>query len=90
MSTVHCTGCNKTTTEDQLREGLCGLCVYDRDKSKYSAENAVLEAASRARQRKAHIATTLSVMFVIVGIVGYIVMKYLRYQRIHDAQSQHY
>ena len=27
MSTVQCSGCSKTTTEDQLREGLCGLCV---------------------------------------------------------------
>ncbi|CAN5741107.1 hypothetical protein BH11MYX3_BH11MYX3_05620 [soil metagenome] len=90
MSTVRCTGCNKAITADQLRDGLCGLCVYDRDKSKYSAENAQLEAASRARQRKAHIATTVSVMFVVLGIVGFIVAKYLRYHRIHDAQSQHY
>jgi hypothetical protein len=85
MSTVQCTGCHKTTTADQLRDGLCGLCVYDRDKAKYSAENAQLEAASRARQRRAHIATTVSVMFVVLGIVGYIVAKYLRYQRTHAA-----
>lgn len=81
MSTVQCTGCHKTTTKDQLRDGLCGLCVYDRDKATYSAENAQLEAASRARQRKAHIATTLSVMLAVAAIVGYIVAKYLRYSR---------
>ncbi|MBL0218944.1 MAG: hypothetical protein IPQ07_34375 [Myxococcales bacterium] len=81
MSTVQCTGCNKATTADQLRDGLCGLCVFDRDKAKYSAENAELEAASRVRQRKAHLATTFSVLFVVLGIVGYIVAKYLRYRR---------
>ena len=79
MSTVQCVGCKKTTTADQLRDGLCGLCVYDRDKAKYSAENTRLEAASRARQRKAHLASTFSVLFVVLGIVGYIVAKYLRY-----------
>ena len=81
MSTVQCTGCSKATTADQLRDGLCGLCVYDRDKAKYSAENAQLEAASRGRQRKSHLATTFSVMFMVLGIVGYIVAKYLRYHR---------
>ena len=86
-----CTGCAKTTTDDQLREGLCGLCVYDRDKAKYSAENAQLEAASRARQRRAHIATTLSVVFVVIAIVGYIVLKKMRYdarrERAHTYQG---
>jgi len=90
MSTVQCAGCNKTTTADQLRDGLCGLCVFDRDKAKYSAENAQLEAASRAKQRRAHIATTASVAFVVLGIVGYIVAKYMRYHRMHDVQSTHY
>jgi hypothetical protein len=89
MSTVHCTGCNKTTTADQLRDGLCGLCVFDRDKATYSAENAQLEAASRARQRKAHLATTFSIVLVVVAIVGYIVMKKLRYDAIRERQ-QHY
>ena len=89
MSTVHCAGCNKTTTADQLRDGLCGLCVFDRDKAKYSAENAQLEAASRARQRKAHLATTFSVVFVVIAIVGYIVMKKLRYDAVRERQ-QHY
>jgi hypothetical protein len=90
MSTVQCTGCRKTTTEDQLRDGLCGLCVFDRDKAKYSAENAELEAASRARQRKAHIATTLSVLFVILAIVGYIVMKKMRYDSRRERMQQQY
>ena len=89
MSTVHCTGCNKTTAADQLRDGLCGLCVYDRDKAKYSAENALLEAASRARQRKAHLATTFSVVLVIAAIVGYIVMKKVRYDAARE-RPQHY
>ncbi|MBA3459420.1 MAG: hypothetical protein H0T46_05635 [Deltaproteobacteria bacterium] len=89
MSTVQCTGCRKTTTEEQLRDGLCGLCVYDRDKAKYSAENAELEAASRARQRRAHIATTISVLFVIAAIVGYIVVKKARYDARHSRQ-EHY
>lgn len=80
MSTVQCAGCSKTTTADQLRDGLCGLCVYDRDKGKYSAENAQLEAASRARQRKAHLATTFSILLVVAGVVGYIVSKYMRYR----------
>ena len=86
---THCTGCNKTTTAD-LRDGLCGLCVFDRDKATYSAENAQLEAASRVRQRKAHLAATFSVMFVVLGIVGYIVAKYLRYQQVHEVQQVHY
>lgn len=81
MSSAQCTGCHKTTTADQLRDGLCGLCVYDRDKAKYSAENATLEAASRAKQRRAHLATTASVVFAVFGIVAYIVAKYLRYHR---------
>jgi hypothetical protein len=89
MSTVQCSGCRKTTTEDQLRDGLCGLCVYDRDKATYSAENAELEAASRARQRKAHIAATLSVVFVVLAIVGYIVFKKLRYDARRE-RVQHY
>jgi hypothetical protein len=89
MSTVHCAGCSKATTADQLRDGLCGLCVFDRDKAKYSAENAQLEAASRARQRKAHLATTFSVLFVIVAIVGYIVLKKMRYDAARERQ-QHY
>lgn len=84
VSTVQCSGCHKTTTADQLRDGLCGLCVYDRDKAKYSAENAQLEAASRARQRRAHLATTFSVVFVVLAIVGYIVLKKMRYDRRHD------
>jgi hypothetical protein len=89
MSTVQCTSCRKTTTEDQLRDGLCGMCVYDRDKAKYSAENAQLEGASRARQRKAHIAATLSVLLVIAAIVGYIVLKKLRYDAARDRQQQY-
>ena len=89
MSTVQCTGCRKTTTEDQLRDGLCGMCVYDRDKAKYSAENAQLEATSRARQRKAHLAATASVVLVIAAIVGYIVLKKLRYDAARERQ-QHY
>jgi len=89
MSTVQCSGCNKTTTADQLRDGLCGLCVYDRDKAKDSAENAQLESASRARQRKAHIATTLSIGLFIASIVGYVVLKYMRYSRAHNS-GYHY
>lgn len=89
MSTVQCTGCHKTTTDDQLRDGLCGLCVYDRDKTKYSAENTVLEAASRARQRKAHLAATLSVVLTVAGIIGYIVVKKLSYDARHDRQYQY-
>lgn len=89
MSTVVCAGCNKTTTAEQLRDGLCGLCVFDRDKAKYSAENAQLEAASRARQRKAQLATTFSIVFVVIAIVGYIVMKKLRYDAVRERQ-QHY
>lgn len=79
-STALCAGCRKATTPEQLRDGLCGLCVYDRDKAKYSAENAKLEAESRARQRKAHLATTLSVLFAVLGIVGYFVAKWYRYR----------
>ena len=84
MATAICTGCSKTTTDDQLRDGLCGLCVYDRDKHLYSAENSRLEAESRRRQRKAHLATTFSVLFVVLAIVGYIIVKKMRYDRRHD------
>lgn len=89
MATATCKGCNKTTTDDQLRDGLCGLCVYDRDKAMYSAENARLEAESRRRQRKQHLATTFSVLFVVLAIVGYIVLKKMRYDRASD-RSHYY
>lgn len=88
--TVQCRGCRKTTTAEQLRDGLCGLCVYDRDKAKYSAENAVLEAASRSRQRKAHIATTFSILLTVLGVAGYFVMKWYRYHRANERAHVQY
>ena len=90
MATATCTGCKKTTTDDQLRDGLCGLCVYDRDKAKYSAENSRLEEESRRRHRKAHLATTFSVLAVILAIVGYIVLKKMRYDDAHERMTPHY
>jgi uncharacterized membrane protein YvbJ len=87
---VQCAGCGKTTTADQLRDGLCGLCVYDRDKAKISAENAELEATSRAKQRKQHIATTISVLITVLAIVGYIVAKYISYNRANERAHNQY
>lgn len=89
MATVQCSGCGKTTTDDQLRDSLCGLCVFDRDKAKYSAENAVLEAESRKRRSRAQLATALSILLTIAAIVGYIMLKKWRIDEARERRYQY-